>query len=362
MNTTVDTVLNSNTFSKEELLVLLRSEGEQRIKLFEKASEIKRDYVGNIVYFRGLIEYSNRCVKDCYYCGIRRHNETIARYTLTEEEVLHAVEYAYKERYASLVIQGGELQSSRFTDEITRLLYKIGEITQESMGITLSLGEQSRESLQAWKNAGAKRYLLRIETATEKLYKKMHPKDNLHSFKQRVETLALLREIGYQTGTGVMIGLPFQSLENMADDLLFFRDLDVDMVGMGPYIEHKDTPLYRFKDTLLPQKERFDLTLKMIAILRIMMKDINIVATTAMQAIDPIGREKALKVGANIIMPNLTPQKYRGNYLLYEDKPCIDEEAEQCKSCLEMRIHFAGDKIGYGQWGDSNHFAKRTTF
>jgi len=168
-----------------------------------------------------------------------------------------------------------------------------------------------------------------------------------------------IQKAGYQTGTGVMIGLPFQTIENLADDLLFIKRMDIDMVGMGPYIEHEDTPLYAFRNLLMPKEDRFKLSLKMVAILRILMKDINIAATTAMQAIDKLGREKALKVGANILMPNLTPLQYREGYLLYEDKPCIDEEAEQCKTCLEARIHLAGDDIGFGEWGDSKHFTKR---
>jgi biotin synthase len=176
-----------------------------------------------------------------------------------------------------------------------------------------------------------------------------------------LDTIKTLRETGYQVGTGVMIGLPFQTIEDMADDLLFFRDYDIDMIGMGPYIEHSETPLYQYKNALLPLTERFDLTLKMVAILRMMMKDINIASTTAMQAIDPTGREKALQAGANVIMPNLTPKKYRNNYLLYENKPCTDEDPVLCKNCIELRIRLAGDTVAYDEWGDSKHFHARTT-
>jgi biotin synthase len=158
-----------------------------------------------------------------------------------------------------------------------------------------------------------------------------------------------------------MIGLPFQTISDLADDLIFFRDFDIDMAGMGPYIEHEDTPLYQYRNELLPLRERFLLSLKMVALLRIMMKDINIAATTAMQTIDPQGREKALLIGANVLMPNLTPVKYRQSYLLYQNKPCLDEEAGECKSCLEARIALAGDEIGFGEWGDSKHFKKRTS-
>lgn len=221
------------------------------------------------------------------------------------------------------------------------------------------MGEQTGETYRRWFEAGAHRYLLRIEVSNPLLYGKYHPRNKRHDYQARRDCLHLLRNIGYQVGSGVMIGLPFQRHEDLADDLIFFRDNDIDMVGMGPYIEHENTPLYRYKDQLLPRLERFNLSLRMVAILRIMMQDINIAATTAMQAIDPLGREKAIKVGANIIMPNLTPTKYRQGYLLYQDKPCVDEDAEECRRCLEARIHLAGGEVGYGEWGDSRHFENR---
>jgi biotin synthase len=361
MSDNVDKILESKRLSKSEIMALLQTEGEEQRKVFACASEVKKQHTGNKVYFRGLIEYSNLCAKDCLYCGIRKSNKNIVRYTMTEDEVLEAVRYAYREKYASLVLQSGEISSPFFIDKITNMLYRIGEITHHSMGITLSLGEQNEETLYKWKEAGARRYLLRIETSNAELYGKIHPNNKLHDFYQRLNTIKSLRKANYQAGTGVMVGLPFQTIENLADDLLFFRDLDVDMVGMGPYIEHTDTPLYQYRDSLLPLLERFNLTLKMIAILRIMMKDINIVASTAMQTMDKMGREKALLVGANIIMPNLTPKKYRENYLLYENKPCIDEEAHQCKNCLEARMRLIGCEIGYGEWGDSIHFENRIT-
>jgi biotin synthase len=354
---TINHILKLDTFSKEDIVSLLCSQGIEQTVLFEKAAEIKRKYVGNKVYFRGLIEYSNGCVKNCYYCGLRNDNKNITRYTLTEEEVLAAADFAERERYASLVLQSGEVSSSKFTAQITHLLHQIMKTT--NLGITLSLGEQSEETLLAWKNAGTRRYLIRIETSNPELYMKIHPQDNLHDYQKRVKMLSILRKLNYQVGTGVMIGLPFQTVENLADDLLFFQQQDVDMIGMGPYLEHVDTPLYHYKNSLLSQNERFELTLKMIAILRIMMKDINIVSTTAMQAIDKLGREKALTAGANIIMPNLTPQKYRENYMIYDNKPCIHEDAEKCKHCLEARINFAGDTIGYGEYGDSKHFFQK---
>ncbi|MFH0999410.1 MAG: [FeFe] hydrogenase H-cluster radical SAM maturase HydE [Bacteroidota bacterium] len=357
--TDIANILKTRNFTPENLVLLLNSNATERKELFKHSAEIKREEVGNKVYFRGLIEYSNRCAKDCFYCGIRSGNKQITRYQLTEKEVLDAANYAYEQGFASVVIQSGERADRVFIKKIESLIAQIKKIGDGSLGLTLSCGEQTRETYQRWFDAGAHRFLLRIETSNKDLYQKIHPENNLHSFENRLEALHFLKDIGYQVGTGVMIGLPFQTAEDLAGDLLFLQELDIDMAGMGPYIEHKQTPLYQYSKMLLPLKERFLLSLKMVALLRIIMKDINIAATTAMQAIDPEGREKAIMVGANIIMPNLTPLKYREEYLLYEDKPCIDEEADSCKNCLEARIHRTGNTVGYNGWGDSLHFKKR---
>jgi biotin synthase len=356
----VDKILEKPVFSRTDLIYLLNTREKERLTLFGKAKEVKTTYIGNKVYFRGLIEYSNYCKKNCYYCGIRAGNSRYVRYQMTDKEVLEAVLYAYKNDFASIVIQSGERTNKAFVLKIESLLKRIHAHTEGKIHVTLSLGEQSEDTYRRWFNAGAHRYLLRIEVSNPALFRKLHPDNLTHNYQRRLDALKTIRKVGYQVGTGVMIGLPFQTLSDLADDLLFFKLFDIDMAGMGPYIEHMDTPLYKYRENLLPLKERFDLSLKMVAILRIMMKNINIAATTAMQTIDPQGREKALMVGANVIMPNLTPQKYRQDYLLYENKPCIDEEAEDCKSCLETRIHMAGDTVGYGEWGDSRHFTDRT--
>ena len=343
---------------KEEIVRLLLSEGDEKKRLFEDAAKIKEKYVGNIVYFRGLIEFSNVCGKNCHYCGIRSENISIPRFNLSDEEILKAVQFAYVQKYASIVLQAGEIQGEVFTRRIEALLSKIKELSNNKLGITLSLGEQNEETYRRWFKAGAHRYLLRIETSNPVLYEKIHPSDSKHLFSTRLNCLKDLKNLGYQVGTGVMIGLPFQTIEDLADDLLFMQDLDIDMCGMGPFIEHSQTPLYMYSEHLLPKEKRFDLALKMIAILRILMKDINIAAATALQAIDPMGREKAILAGANIIMPNITPGKYRDYYKLYENKPCTDEEAEDCSSCLEARISITRNEIGYGERGDSKHFKK----
>lgn len=344
---------------REDIIILLNSQDEEKKQLFEKASEVKLTEIGNKVHFRGLVEFSNICGKDCYYCGIRKSNKEVERYNVTDEQILDAARFAHENGYGSFVMQAGELESPTFTSRVEKLLKDIKKLSDGKLGITLSLGEQSREVYERWFEAGAHRYLLRIESSTPELYHRYHPEDSLHRFDRRVECLNTLQSIGYQTGTGVMIGLPFQNTGHLADDLLFMRNFDVDMVGMGPYIEHQDTPLFAFRDQLLPIQERFDLALKMIAVLRIMMKDINIAAATALQAIDPLGREKAVKIGANIIMPNITPGMYRNDYALYENKPCVDEEPEDCKNCLDVRIQLADGEIGYNEWGDSKHFSQR---
>ncbi len=341
------------------MITMLSAEGEFRKQLFRRAEQVKLEHVGNKVYFRGLIEFSNICSKDCYYCGIRKGNKKVARYNLSDEEILEAARFAYESNYGSVVLQGGEIASQKFTGRIEQLCRQIKKLSDNRLGITLSLGEQSRDTYSRWKDAGAHRYLLRIESSSRALFEKIHPHDEHHEFETRYTCLRTLQELGYQTGTGVMIGLPFQTPEDLADDLLFMQSFDVDMVGMGPYIEHHDTPLYDFRDQLLPIGDRFDLALKMIATLRILMKDINIAAATALQAIDPLGREKAVKIGANVIMPNVTPGLFRNDYALYENKPCTDEDPDQCKGCLDARVKLVDGEIGYGEWGDSKHFFRK---
>jgi biotin synthase len=352
-------LLKKDALGRQDLIALLEAVGAEKEQLFRRSLEVKLAEIGNKVHFRGLVEFSNICGKDCYYCGIRKSNKEAQRYNLSDEQILEAARFAHENHYGSFVMQAGELESPVFTDRVEHLLKEIKKLSAGKLGITLSLGEQSPEVYRRWFEAGAHRYLLRIETSSPELYQRYHPGDSFHSFERRLECLRTLRSLGYQTGTGVMIGLPFQDTGHLADDLLFMRDMDVDMVGMGPYIEHRHTPLFRYRDQLRPIEERFDLALKMIAVLRILMPDINIAAATALQAIDPLGREKAVRVGANIIMPNITPGKYRNDYALYENKPCVDEEPEECLNCLDVRVQLADGEIGYGEWGDSKRFHKR---
>ncbi|MCF8296335.1 MAG: [FeFe] hydrogenase H-cluster radical SAM maturase HydE [Saprospiraceae bacterium] len=357
--TTIENILEQDEFTKADLVELLNADEENSKLIFRKAAKVKEEFVGNKVYYRGLIEFSNICSKDCLYCGIRKSNKNTNRYNIGDKDILEAAKFAYENNYASLVLQSGERSDKQFVDRIDNLLKEIKKLSKGKLGITISLGEQTDEVYKRWFDSGAHRYLLRIESSTKELYEKIHPVDKKHDYNQRLAALKSIQNAGYQTGTGVMVGLPFQTNEDLAEDLMFFRDFNIDMIGMGPYIEHEETPLFQHKDKLLPLEKRLHLTLKMIAIVRIMMKDINIAAATALQAIDPVGREKALQVGANVIMPNITPTINRKDYKLYQNKPCVDEGADDCINCLEARIHLIGNQVGYGEWGDSKYFSRR---
>lgn len=352
-------ILKKENLSHTDIVQLLAAKGDDRRLLFEASAAAKTRYVGDVVYYRGLIEFSNICSKNCFYCGIRSGNKEVSRYNLTDEEILDAARFAYENNYGSVVLQGGELTGEVFALRIERLMRGIKQLSDGKLGITLSVGEQSLEVYKRWFDAGAHRYLLRIESSDKDLYYKIHPHDDIHRFERRLQALSDLRTAGYQVGTGVMIGLPFQTLEILASDLLFMKEIDIDMCGMGPYIEHVDTPLWSYHKDLLPLEERFDLALKMIAILRLLMKNINIASSTALQAIDSMGREKALTIGANVIMPNITPGKYRDDYKLYENKPCTNQDDADYKKTLEARIHKSGNEVGYNEWGDSIHFKER---
>lgn len=322
--------------------------------LFKEARACAVEHVGPKVYFRGLIEFSNLCGKDCYYCGIRKSNANVTRFEMSQNEILECARAAHEMGYGSIVLQSGERQDEAFICFVESTLCRIKAEMPGELGITLSAGEQTAATYRRWFEAGAHRYLLRIETSSPTLYAKLHPQG--HSFETRRACLRTLREIGYQVGTGVMIGLPFQTREDLVRDIQFFIEEDIDMIGMGPYVRHADTPM---ADEDHAPEENFRLGLVMIALVRLVLKDVNIAAATALQTLDPAGREKGVQAGANIIMPNMTPTGYRKFYQLYDNKPCLDENARQCQSCLERRVRAAGAEIGRSQWGDSPHFRRR---
>ncbi len=358
MATGLSSILEKKEYDRSDILAMLQCSEEESPILYRRAVTVRDRYIGNSIYLRGLIEYSNICGKNCLYCGIRRENHKVDRYTLTNDEVIEAALTAYRLNFGSIAIQSGENPSTAYVDNMEELIRTIRKLTRGQLGITLSLGEQTRETYQRWFNAGAHRYLLRIEAASEALYRRVHPDDDLHRYHRRLECLKIIQETGYQTGTGVMVGLPYQTMTHLADDLIFMRDFNIDMCGMGPFIEHSDTPLGARGTDNLFLKERFNLTLRMIAIIRIIMKDINIVASTAMQTIDPAGREKAISSGANVVMPNLTPDKYRPGYRIYEGKPGFNEINKTNISGLNFDL-IPGTTLGLGVWGDTPHYNRR---
>jgi biotin synthase len=355
-----ESILQKSSLSREDIIyLLLTKDPEERKILFSQANRVAKKYCGKHVNLRGLIELSNICKKNCYYCGIRRGNKHTERYLLNTSLVLEAAEYAWKKGFGSIVIQSGERSDRAFTSHITDLLRQIRLLSNNELGITLSCGEQSPDIYREWFKAGAHRYLLRIESSNRSLYKKLHPHDENHDFDKRIQALADLKEAGYQVGTGVMIGLPYQSIENLADDLLFMQRIDIDMAGMGPYIPHPDTPLYHRNTDIPSVHDRMDLSLKMIALLRIMMKDINIAASTAMNALDPHGRLKAITSGANVFMPNITPALQACNYMLYEGKPIFSDMAESALVELENDLEDLDFSINYKHRGDAKHYFNR---
>ena len=346
--------------SREELTTLLSISDPKNIQaLFDCAYEIKTRHVGKVAYFRGIIECSNLCTKDCFYCGIRKSNSKVERFEMDEEEMLREALWAFNADYGSCVIQAGERSDPAWVDKIERVVRQIRADTEGKLGITLSLGEQTEETYRRWRDAGAHRYLLRVETSNPELYKKLHPAD--HHFEERVACLRRLKQTGWQVGTGVMMGLPGQTMEDLADDILFFQKMDIDMIGMGPYIPHTDTPLGKSVPSYseAEKKEALLLGLKMIAVTRIALKDINIAAATALQALEYTGREQGLQCGANVIMPNVTETDYRPKYQLYDNKPCLDENSSMCRGCLSGRIQGIGETVGFGEWGDAPHYFRR---
>lgn len=356
----VEQIFLKETMEREDLIHLLTTKSDiERMKLFRKAAEVREEYVGNKVYLRALVELSNICRKNCYYCGIRKDNKKVVRYSLNDSEVLDIARHAWQSGYGSVVIQSGERTDKAFRNRITNLIRQIKILSNDKLGITLSCGEQDADTYREWFEWGAHRYLLRIESSTEELYYKWHPNDDTHSFSNRLKALESLRKIGYQTGTGVMIGAPYQTAENLADDLLFFRDFDIDMVGMGPYIPHEDTPMANLSDDYPSPTDRFELSQRMIALLRILMKDVNIAAATALEVLYPSGRAIALISGANVFMPNLTPAESAKNYTLYHDKPLNTDHADCAIIEMTEKIRPYNLKIVYEDWGDAPHFTRR---
>jgi len=338
----------NKTLTKEEFITLIRNyEAIDTHSLFELARKRREEVYGDQVFTRGLIEFTNYCKNDCYYCGIRLSNRNADRYRLTQDEILEAANKGYELGFRTVVLQGGE--DPHYKDEdIAQIVSKI-KINHPDIAVTLSVGERSKETYQKWFDAGTDRYLLRHETANEEHYKKLHP-ENL-DLRNRINCLRELKEIGYQVGAGFMVGSPYQTPETLADDLLFINDLKPHMVGIGPFIPHKDT---KFKDE---EKGSLELTLFLLAVIRIMLPEVLLPATTALGTINPRGRELGLMAGANVVMPNLSPKQVREKYSLYDNKICTGEEAAECKGCLQRRIEFTGLRMVVDR-GDHIHINK----
>ena len=318
-------------FSKSQIIEILKDNSKNNW-LFNLADETRKKYVGKEVHLRGLIEFSNICKRQCLYCGLRAQNKALERYRILKDEILLYAKNAKAMGYQTLVLQSGEddFYSADYLVEI------IKEIKKLDVALTLSIGEKSFEEFKAFKEAGADRYLIRIETTDENLYQKMHPKAD---FKKRLQCLDDLKTLGFEVGTGCLVGLPEQTLDSLASDILFFKEINADMVGIGPFISHKETPLKE------AQNGDFTLALKVMALTRILLKDINIPATTAMETLNPKGRLIALQSGANVVMPNVTKKEYRKKYEIYPNKICTNEDPSQCRGCIEGKIKSIGRTI-----------------
>lgn len=332
----IDKLAKEENLTDNELSKLLEEcDGGAREYLFEKARFVSRSVFGNKVYTRGLIEFTNYCRNDCYYCGIRRSNKNAQRYRLTKEDILECCRSGYELGFRTFVLQGGE--DAFYTDEL--ICDIVGSIRSKfpDCAITLSIGEKPRESYAAYRAAGADRYLLRHETINPKHYGKLHPSEL--SIENRVRCLKNLKELGFQVGCGFMVGSPYQTTENIIEDLRFIKNFEPHMIGIGPFIPHTDTP---FSDK---SAGTLELTLILISILRLMNPKALIPATTALGTISPDGRERGILAGANVVMPNLSPVSVRKKYSLYNDKICTGEEAAECRGCLARRMESIGYEI-----------------
>ena len=330
LNKIIDGLYNTKNASDEELKLLIDTDNSDYLQ--EKAVSRRKEYYGSDVYTRGLIEFTNYCKNNCLYCGIRAANKNQERYRLTKDDILGCCREGYSLGFRTFVLQGGE--DAHYTDEMICDIVSAIKENHPDCAVTLSLGEKSRESYQAYFDAGAARYLLRHETANEEHYKKLHP-DSM-SLQNRKRCLFDLKEIGYQVGSGFMVGSPYQTLDNLVSDLRFLQKLMPDMIGIGPFLPHADTPFCDFEKGSLKH------TLNLISILRLMFPYALIPATTALGTLHPLGREMGLKAGANVVMPNLSPVGVRKLYSLYDDKICTGEEAAECRGCLDRRVQSAG--------------------
>lgn len=330
----VDKLEKNQDLTDDEFIEILSSDDLNAI-LAEKAKAVREKYYGKDVYIRGLIEFSSYCKNNCRYCGIRRDNNNAERYRLTKEEIIACADVGYKLGFRTFVLQGGE--DSYFTDDILADIISGIKSKYPDCAITLSIGERTKNSYKRLFEAGAERYLLRHETADKAHYNTLHPKEM--SYEHRVQCLKDLKEIGYQVGAGMMIGSPGQTKEHLLADIRFLQEIRPDMVGIGPFIPHHNTPYANKKSGTLEE------TLRLLSIIRLILPNCLLPATTALGVISPIGREQAILAGANVVMPNLSPKDVRGKYLLYDNKICVADEATECIRCIKSRMESVGYRI-----------------
>nr|WP_230868662.1 [FeFe] hydrogenase H-cluster radical SAM maturase HydE [Iocasia fonsfrigidae] len=336
----INKAVQENELSKNEIVKLLQIEEEEILEyLYQQADKVRKKYHGDDVHLRGIIEFSSYCKRDCYYCGLRKGNNVLKRYQLKTEDIITQALEGVKLGYKTIVLQSGEDDY-----DAEKIAYIVKEIKAKAdTAITLCVGERSFDDYRLWKEAGADRYLLKHETADKDLYQRLHPG---MKYEDRIERLIFLKELGFQTGSGNIIGLPGQSQESLAEDILLFKELKMDMIGIGPFIPHQETPL---KDE---NKGTVEMTLKVLAITRLLLPLSHLPATTALGSIDNYGRQKALQAGANVVMPNITASKYRSRYEIYPAKICIEEKAADCRQCIGGIINSLGRIVAIDR-GDS---------
>lgn len=333
----IDKLDRDKTLSKAEWVTVFDNwDEDDRAYAAGLAREISQSVFGNKIYIRGIVEFSNVCKNDCLYCGIRRSNTNAQRYRLTDEEILHCCDEGYEYGFRTFVLQSGE-DYAVYTPERMAGIVRSIKAAHPDCAVTLSLGELERDALALLREAGADRYLLRHETADKEHYQKLHPAGM--SFEHRMNCLHDLKDLGYQTGAGIMVGSPYQTGECLAEDMLFFAEFRPEMIGIGPFLPHKDTP---FRD--MP-KGSCELTLLLLSLCRIMLPDLLLPATTALGTIRPDGREQGVLHGANVIMPNLSPSAVRKKYLLYDNKICTEDSTGECRFCLQNRMKSIGYEI-----------------
>ena len=327
----LEKAINEHNLTFDEVVVLLRSNDDN---LFKAANKVREQFKGNEVHLRGLIEFTNICKSSCKYCGLRSENRIIDRYRLSKEEIISLARHGAEGGYKTIVLQGGEdaFFSADLISEIIR------EIKKNDIALTLSIGERSFEDYKQFKEAGADRYLIRIETTDKTLYSTLHPK---MSFENRLRCLKDLQKLGYETGSGCLVGLPEQTVEMLARDILFFKENNFDMIGIGPFIPHPNTPLKDCESWT----DNFKMSLRVMALTRLLLPDINIPATTAMETLNPNGRIIALQSGANVVMPNITSVEYRPKYEIYPNKICLNDSADKCRVCITAKIESIGRTV-----------------